>query len=74
MFRFDFMFVKPHDAPLMFCFDVQSDMKFNYSSPCLFRVGVVKSLVSVCTFKQNIRGTSRGFANIKSNRNMSRSD
>ena len=53
------LFEKPRDVPPMFCFDVQIYMKFHYNSSCLHRVGVVKSLMSVCTFKQNIGGTSR---------------
>ena len=28
IFRFDFMFVKPNDMPLLFCFNVQTEMKF----------------------------------------------
>ena len=45
-----------------------------YNSYCLHRVGIVKSLVSVCTFKQNIGGTPCSSTNMKSKRNMSRSD
>ena len=58
------MFVKPHDVPPVFCFNVQTGMKFRYNSCCLYGVGVVKSSVSVCMFKQNIRGKLRGFTNI----------
>ena len=43
--------------------NMQTDFKFHYNSSCLRRVGIVKSLVSVCMFKQNIRGMSHGFTN-----------
>ena len=48
--------------------------EMHYNSYRHHRVGVVKSLASVCTLKQNTEGTSRGLTNIKSNRNKSRSD
>ena len=32
VFRFDFMFVRPRDVPLICCFNVQTEMKFHYSS------------------------------------------
>ena len=48
--------------------------KFYYNSSCLHRVGVVKSLVSICTVVQaNHCRYAAWFHYIKSNQNMSRS-
>ena len=41
--------VKPRDVPPMFCFNVQTDTGYSYSSSCIQRVGVVKSLVNIST-------------------------
>ena len=48
-----------------------------HSLQCLpsgYRSCCNENLMSVCTLKQNSGGTSSGFTNIKSNRNMSRFD
>ena len=84
IFRFDFMFVKPRDVPPMVCLNMQTDMRFyNNSSwhqtfysayPLETRAVAIKNVMSVCTLKQNIGGTSCGFTNMKSNQNMHRSD
>ena len=42
--------------------------------PSRYRGCCNKNLVSVCMLKQNIGGVSRGFTNMKSNRNISKSD
>ena len=74
IFRFDFMFVKPRNAPpnwykillQQFLYpEGRRCKKFGVRSCCN------KNLVSVCTLKQNIGGISRGFTNIKSNQNIS---
>ena len=74
IFRFDFMFTKPHDVPSMFCFNVQTDMRFllqqllapNFynANPLDGGAASIKNLVSVWTLKQIIGGTSRGFISI----------
>ena len=76
IFRFDFIFVKPRIVPPMFCFNVKTTRDFYLKSSCLQRIGVVKSLVSgAVVIKKNLMsGTSCGFTDLKSNRNMSRSD
>ena len=39
IFRFEFIFVKPRDAPPMFCFIVQTDMRFFLLQQLLFPEG-----------------------------------
>ena len=84
IFRFDFMFVKTHDVSPMFCFNVQSDMRFSMTTAPHTKLlqllssgdrsGCNENLLSVCSLKPAIRGTSRGLINIKSIPNMSRCD
>ena len=80
IFRFD-LCLRNHSM-FLHCFALTCKLKwdFYYNSPFLHCLSIGywsccnKNLMPVCTLKQNNGGTSNGFTNMKSNRNMSRSD
>ena len=80
IFQFDFMFVKPKMCPHCFALMCKLKWDFDYNSSFLQRLPSEnmsccnQNLISVCMLKQSSGCTSFGFTNIKSHRNMSKSD
>ena len=64
IFKFEFMFVKSRDMHPLFCLNVHTDIVFLQHVPCGDRI---------CCYEISYL-FARGFTNIKSNRNLSKSD